>query len=56
MKAHGATEAARRPRLIVGPWAHGDNYGVFAGRGYGFLANYVVTTRPRSTSAGSTVT
>ena len=53
--AHGATEAARRPRLIVGPWAHGDDYGAFAGAASAFLA--ARRTDPTgSTSAGSTVT
>lgn len=41
MKRHGATPAARRPRLVIGPWAHGDSFGWFAGRSYGFLSNYV---------------
>lgn len=25
MKRHGATEAARQPRLVIGPWPHGFN-------------------------------
>jgi uncharacterized protein len=41
MKARGATEAARRPRLVIGPWAHGDNVGWFAGRSYGFASNFL---------------
>lgn len=27
-------------RLLIGPWAHGDNTGWFNGRAYGFLSNY----------------
>src|SRR4051794_40296998 len=41
MKQRGATDAARTPRLIIGPWAHGDNVGWFNGRPYGFLGNYL---------------
>ncbi|MBV9046846.1 MAG: CocE/NonD family hydrolase [Solirubrobacterales bacterium] len=41
MKRHGATPAARRPRLVIGPWAHGDSVGWFAQRSYGFLSNYL---------------
>ena len=41
MKQHGATEAARRPRLMIGPWAHGDTFGWFTGRSYGFASNYL---------------
>jgi putative CocE/NonD family hydrolase len=36
MKKYGATEAARRPRLVIGPWAHGFNQGrKLAGIDYG---------------------
>ena len=41
MKQHGATDAARRPRLLIGPWAHGDSFGWFTGRSYGFASNYL---------------
>lgn len=41
MKEHGATPAARRPRLVIGPWAHGDSAGWFTGRSYGFASNYL---------------
>jgi uncharacterized protein len=40
MKQHGATSAARRPRLVIGPWAHGESVGWFAGRSYGFMSSY----------------
>jgi putative CocE/NonD family hydrolase len=39
MKAHGATAAARRPRLVVGPWAHGQVFGAFPERGFGVLGS-----------------
>jgi uncharacterized protein len=39
MKAHGATPEARRPRLVVGPWAHGTVFGAFPERQFGLLAN-----------------
>ena len=40
MKRHGATPQARRPRLVIGPWAHGDNVGWFSERGYGVRGAY----------------
>jgi putative CocE/NonD family hydrolase len=30
----------RGARLVIGPWAHGDNVGWFAERGYGFMGAY----------------
>src|SRR4051812_38126185 len=39
MQARGGSAAARRPRLVVGPWAHGIMYGEFAERGYGVLSS-----------------
>jgi putative CocE/NonD family hydrolase len=30
----------RGARLVIGPWAHGDNHGVFFGREYGFVGGY----------------
>jgi hypothetical protein len=41
MKQNGATDAACRPRLLIGPWAHGDSFGWFTGRSYGFASNYL---------------
>jgi putative CocE/NonD family hydrolase len=41
MKQNGATDAACRPRLLIGPWAHGDSFGWFSGRSYGFASNYL---------------
>jgi putative CocE/NonD family hydrolase len=39
MRADGATEAARQgQRLIVGPWSHSVDNGIFAERHYGSLA------------------
>jgi len=41
MKQNGATDVACRPRLLIGPWAHGDSFGWFTGRSYGFASNYL---------------
>jgi uncharacterized protein len=38
MKARGGSDAAQRPRLIVGPWAHGNQTGAFAERLFGTMA------------------
>lgn len=38
MKAHGGSLLARRPRLVVGPWAHGPSAGTFAERSYGLMS------------------
>jgi uncharacterized protein len=38
MKQRGGSDTSRRPRLVVGPWAHGDLLGVFPERSYGLLA------------------
>jgi uncharacterized protein len=38
MQQRGGSPAARRPQLIVGPWAHGDHLGVFPERSYGLLS------------------
>ena len=38
MRRHGGSEAARRPGLIVGPWAHGNQGGAFPERLYGTMA------------------
>jgi hypothetical protein len=35
MKAHGATPEARRPSLVIGPWAHGMNTRVVGRDDYG---------------------
>jgi uncharacterized protein len=42
MKAHGGSDAARRPHLVMGPWAHGVSGDVYPDRAFGFLANSVV--------------
>jgi putative CocE/NonD family hydrolase len=38
MRARGGSDAARRPRLIVGPWAHGNQSGTYAERLFGTMA------------------
>ncbi|MHB9032673.1 MAG: CocE/NonD family hydrolase [Anaerolineae bacterium] len=35
MRRHGATEASRHPRLVMGPWTHGGFSGVFPERDFG---------------------
>ncbi|MBL8987438.1 MAG: CocE/NonD family hydrolase [Gemmatimonadetes bacterium] len=35
LKRHGATPAARRPTIVIGPWAHGINQRVVGGIDYG---------------------
>jgi putative CocE/NonD family hydrolase len=37
IKACGATDKARRPSLVIGPWAHGNRTGTFAERSFGVL-------------------
>jgi putative CocE/NonD family hydrolase len=39
MRARGGSAAARRPQLIIGPWAHGNSRGVFAERTYGTMGS-----------------
>ncbi|MDX6472329.1 MAG: uncharacterized protein QOK22_1145, partial [Gaiellaceae bacterium] len=39
MKDRGGSEVARRPRLIVGPWAHGAQTGEFPEASFGTMAN-----------------
>jgi putative CocE/NonD family hydrolase len=39
MKEHGGSGAARRPRLVVGPWAHGLMWGEFPDTRFGVSAN-----------------
>jgi putative CocE/NonD family hydrolase len=41
MKARGGSDAARRPRVIVGPWSHANQTGAYADRLFGTLANDV---------------
>jgi len=36
-------DPARRPQLVIGPWAHGNTSGSFPDRSYGFAANYLAT-------------
>ncbi|HEU4702944.1 MAG TPA: CocE/NonD family hydrolase, partial [Conexibacter sp.] len=43
MKARGATDAARRPKLVIGPWAHGNLSGIYSNHDYGFRADYGAT-------------
>lgn len=43
MRAQGASAEARRPRLVIGPWAHGNTSGSYPERSYGFAANYLAT-------------
>lgn len=39
LKALGGSAAARRPRLVIGPWAHGQAFGAFPEREFGVLAS-----------------
>jgi putative CocE/NonD family hydrolase len=39
MKERGGSEAGRRPRLIVGPWAHGATTGMFPEQSFGTMAD-----------------
>lgn len=39
MRRH-ASGGARRPRLVIGPWAHGAAFGSFAERSYGVASGY----------------
>jgi uncharacterized protein len=41
MKERGGSTDSRRPRLIVGPWAHGNQTGAFPERGFGIRAGIV---------------
>jgi uncharacterized protein len=43
IRDHGGSDLARKPRLIVGPWAHGVNGGEFPSGSFGMLANSVLT-------------
>ena len=56
MKQHGATDAARRPRLLIGPWAHGDSSAGSAGAATASRPTTSRSTRRRSTCAGSIAT
>ncbi len=42
MRARGGSTAARRPHLLVGPWAHANMTGEFAERRYGLKAAAIV--------------
>ena len=39
VKARGGNQASRRPRLVVGPWAHGLTWGEFPDMSFGVAAN-----------------
>lgn len=39
MAHHGGSETARRPRLLIGPWAHGAVSGEFAEQQFGLMGN-----------------
>lgn len=39
MKRAGASARARRPRLVIGPWAHGQLFGAFPERQFGVLGS-----------------
>jgi uncharacterized protein len=39
MKQRGAGDAARSPRLLIGPWAHGPMWGQFPEHQFGILAS-----------------
>jgi uncharacterized protein len=43
LRRGAASAAARRPKLVIGPWAHGNLSGSFPERGYGFLSAYLAT-------------
>lgn len=43
LRREGGSAAARRPRLVIGPWAHGNVSGSYADRSYGFLAHHLAT-------------
>ena len=54
MHASGASEAARRgSRLIVGPWSHAVDNGIFAERHYGSLSASARRTRRGCTASSS---
>jgi putative CocE/NonD family hydrolase len=42
IKLHGGSDAARKPRLVIGPWAHGTSMGEFPSGSFGLVANAVV--------------
>jgi uncharacterized protein len=42
MKRRGGSDAARTPRLVIGPWAHGTSMGEFPSGSFGLLANAMV--------------
>jgi putative CocE/NonD family hydrolase len=42
MKLAGGSAAARRPRLVIGPWSHGMSLGEFPSGSYGLMANSLV--------------
>ena len=37
MRARGATAAARAPKLVIGPWSHGEFFGAFPERSFGVM-------------------
>ncbi len=39
MKERGGSEAARRPRLVIGPWSHGMAWGEFPSESFVLMAN-----------------
>ncbi|MCW2538664.1 MAG: CocE/NonD family hydrolase [Frankiales bacterium] len=42
MKTRGGSEAARKPRLVIGPWAHGVSGSDYPWRSFGLMANGMV--------------
>jgi putative CocE/NonD family hydrolase len=47
MKASGASTAARRPRLVIGPWSHGVMSGEFPEQSHGLSANALLAEIPQ---------
>lgn len=43
LRREGGTAAARRPRMVIGPWAHGNVSGAFPDRAYGLLSHHLAT-------------
>jgi putative CocE/NonD family hydrolase len=42
IKLYGGSDAARKPRLVIGPWAHGTSLGEFPSGSFGLMANAAV--------------
>jgi hypothetical protein len=42
IKRRGGSDAARMPRLVIGPWAHGVSLGEFPSGSFGLIANAMV--------------